>query len=216
MGDTVEVWPVNSSGVRTTTTPLASIPITDGSEAGGAWGPVAAKAGQRYEFALVQPARTIHVYKEPFARSDYAIRLLGSVAIENYTGKNPGSSGAVMIRYEEYWGNQPGENDELLVNGLNVCTAALCPWEKEVNAFFAFNWEGKEESTLNEDPVLSKPPFLQGAQVYIPAATPPNATVAYQLNSRNGGGLRTLNIPNWEGTTSQVEIFWNDFESLSF
>src|SRR5438270_10900442 len=70
VGDTVEVWPVNSSGVRTTTTPLASIPITDGSEAGGAWGRVAASAGQRYEFALVQPARTIHVYKEPFVRSD--------------------------------------------------------------------------------------------------------------------------------------------------
>ena len=216
IGDTVEVWPVNFNGERTTKTPVASIPITDGSEAGGAWGPVTVKPGQRYEFALVQPTRTIHVYMEPFVRSDYAIRLLGSAAIENYTGKTPGSSGAVMIRYEEYWGDQPGENDELLVNGLNVCTATLCPWEKEVNAFFAFNWEGKEESTLNEDPVLSKPPFLQGAQVYIPGSTPPNATVSYQLGSRRGGGVRTLNAPNWEGTTNQVEIFWNDFESLSF
>ncbi|HEX4188913.1 MAG TPA: hypothetical protein VHY83_13540 [Solirubrobacteraceae bacterium] len=216
VGDTVQVWPVDSNGVRTTGTPLASEEIKDGSTGGGAWGPVTAKAGQRYEFALVQPTRTIHVYEEPFVRSDYAIRLLGSAAIENYTGKNPGSTGAVMIRYEEYWGNQPGEDDQLLVNGLNVCTAALCPWEKEVNAFFAFNWENKEESTLNEDPVLSKPPFLQGAQVFVPGATPPNATVSYQLSSRRGGGLRTLNIPNWEGTTSQVEIFWNDFESLSF
>jgi hypothetical protein len=216
IGDTVQIWPVDSNGARTTTTPLASIEITDGSTGGGAWGPVTAKTGQRYEFALVQPSRTVHVYMEPFVRSDYAIRLLGSAAIENYTGKNPGSTGAVMIRYKEYWGNQPGENDELLINGLNVCTATLCPWEKEVNAFFAFNWEGKPETTLNEDPVLSKPPFLQGAQVYIPASTPPNATVSYQLNSRGGGGVRTLNIPNWEGTTSQVEIFWNDFESLNF
>jgi lipase/uncharacterized protein/lipase (class 2) len=216
IGDTVQIWPLNSSGARTTTTPLASIEITDGTTGGGAWGPVAAKPGQRYEFALVQPSRTIHVYMEPFVRSDYAIRLLGSVPIENYTGKNPGSSGGVMIRYKEYWGNQPGENDELLINSLNVCTAKLCPWEKEVNAFFAFNWEGKPESTLNEDPVLSKPPFLQGAQVYIPGSTPPNATVSYQLNSRGGGGPRTLNAPNWEGTTNQVEIFWNDFESLSF
>ena len=216
IGDTVEVWPVNSNGQRSTTKPIASIPITDGSEAGGAWGPIPAKAGQRYEFALVQPTRTVHVYMEPFVRSDYAIRLLGSVPIENYTGKTPGSSGAVMIRYKEYWGNQPGENDELLINGLNVCTAKLCPWEKEVNAFFAFNWEGKEESTLNEDPALSQLPFLQGAQVYIPGSTPPNATVSYQLNSRGGGGVRTLNIPNWEGTTNQVEIFWNDFDSLSF
>src|ERR1700730_3703685 len=40
IGDTVEIWPVNFSGARTTTTPIASIPIADGSEAGGAWGPV--------------------------------------------------------------------------------------------------------------------------------------------------------------------------------
>src|SRR5438034_5476448 len=41
------------------------------------------------------------------------------------------SSGAVMIRYKEYWGNEPGQNDELLINGLNICAPALCPWEKE-------------------------------------------------------------------------------------
>jgi hypothetical protein len=217
LGDTVQIWPLDFNGARTTTTPLASIPITDGSTGGGAWGPVAAKAGQRYEFALLKPdAKAIHTYTEPFVRSDYAIRLLGSVPIEQYTGKSPKSSGAVMIRYKEYWGNEPGQNDELLINSLNVCTAALCPWQKEVNAFFAFNWEGKQETTLKEDPVLSKLPFIQGAQVYIPASSPPNATVSYQLNSRGGGGVRTLNIPNWEGTTDQVQIFWNDYESVNF
>jgi hypothetical protein len=153
---------------------------------------------------------------EPFVRSDYAIRLLGSIPLEQYTGNRPGSSGAVMIRYKELWGNQPGENDELLINALNVCTPTLCPWEKEVNAFFAYNREGKPESTLSEDPVLSQLPFIQGADVYIPASIPPNATVSYELNSRGGGGVRTLNIPNWDSTTDQVEIFWNDFESLNF
>jgi lipase/uncharacterized protein/lipase (class 2) len=217
VGDTLQIWPLNFAGARTTTTPLASILITDGSTGGGAWGPVAARAGQRYEFALLKPGgKAIHTYIEPFVRSDYAIRVLGSLPLEQYTGKSPKSSGAVMIRYKEYWGNEPGQNDELLINGLNVCTAALCPWEKEVNAFFAFNWEGKEETTLKEDPVLSKLPFIQGAQVYIRASSPPNATVSYQLNSRGGGGVRTLNIPNWEGTTDQVQIFWNDFESLNF
>jgi len=216
-GDTVEVWPLNFNGERTTKTPTASFPITDGTEAGGAWGPVSAKAGQRYEFALVKPdAKTLHVYMEPFVRSDYDIRLLGSIPIEAETGKFPGSSGAVMIRYKEYWGNEPGQNDELLVNGLEVCTPSLCPWEKKVNAFFALNWEGKEESTLNEEPALSKLPFIQAAQVFIPAHEPPDAAVSYQLNSRGGGGLRTLNVANWEGLTNQVEIFWNDFESLSF
>ena len=108
------------------------------------------------------------------------------------------------------------QNDELLINGLNICTPALCPVSKLVNAYFAFNWEGKEETTLNPDPVTGALPFIQGAQVYIPASSPPNAIVKYQLNSRGGGGLRTLNIPNWEGTTDQVTIYWNDFESLNF
>jgi len=85
-----------------------------------------------------------------------------------------------------------------------------------VNAYFAFNWEGKEESTLTEEPALSKLPFVQAAQVFIPAHEPPNATVSYQLRSRLGGGLRTLNIPNWEGVTNQVQIFWNDYEGLNF
>ena len=215
-GDKVEIWPLDSNGARTTKTPLASFLITDPSTGGGAWGPVAAKSGVRYEFALVKPGKTLHIYMEPFPRSDYAIRLLGSQPLENYTGKQPKSSGAVMIRYKEYWGNEPGQNDELLIDGLNICTPALCPVSKLVNAYFAFNWEGKEETTLNPDPVTGALPFIQGAQVYIPASSPPNAIVKYQLNSRGGGGLRTLNIPNWEGTTDQVTIYWNDFESLNF
>src|SRR5947209_10906050 len=186
IGDTVEIWTVNSNGERTTTKPLYSIPITDGSEGGGRWGPVAAKAGQRYEFALVSPVKTIHVYQEPFVRSDYAIRLLGSVPISTEAGKFPGRTGAVQIKYKEYWGDEPGQHDELLINGLELCTAKLCPWEKEVNAYFAFDWEGKEESTLNEEPALSKLPFIQAAQVYLRGHTPPDEIVHYQLNSRGG------------------------------
>ena len=135
---------------------------------------MAAKSGQRYEFALVGPAKTIHVYMEPFVRSDYAIRLLGSVPISTEAGKFPGRTGAVQIRYKEYWGNEPGQNDELLINGLELCTPTLCPWEKEVNAYFAFDWEGKEESTLNEEPALSKLPFIQAAQVDLRGHEPPD------------------------------------------
>jgi Lipase C-terminal domain/Lipase (class 2) len=215
-GDTVEIWPLDYQGRRTSKAPLATYAITNGAAGGGEWGPFTGKAGQRYEFALVQPGHTLHVYYEPFVRSDYDIRLLGSVPIETETGKFPGSSGAAIIRYKEFWGNQPGEDDELLINGLELCTPSLCPWEKEVNAYFALNWEGKDESTLDEEPALSKLPFIQAAQVYIPSSEPPDATVSYQLKSRGGGGMRTLDVPNWEGTANQVEIFWNDFDTLSF
>jgi hypothetical protein len=215
-GDTLEIWPLDFNGQRIGKRPLAVSAITNGATGGGEWGPVVAISGQRYEFALKQPGRTLHTYYEPFVRSDYDVRLLGSNTIEALTGRFPGSSGASITRYKEFWGNQPGENDELLVNGLELCTATLCPWEKEINAYFAFNWEGKQESTLSQEPILSSLPFIQAAQVYIPASEPPNAAVSYQLRSRGGGPKRTLNVPNWEGTTNSVQIFWNDFDRLDF
>jgi Lipase C-terminal domain/Lipase (class 2) len=216
-GDTVEVWPLSSEGLRTTITPIYKTVITSTGVGAGEWGPVTAQPNQRYEFALVgSESKTLHVYMEPFVRSDYDVRLLNSAAIGTAAGKFPKSSGAVLIRYKEYWGNQPGENDELLVNGLNVCTPKLCPLKKEVNAYFVLNWKGEEKSTLEEEPALSALPFIQAAQVFIPGSEPPTAIVHYQLKSRTGGVLRTMNVPNWEGTKNQAEIFWNDFESLKF
>ncbi len=217
-GATVQIWPVGANGVRTTTTPLASIAISDGSTGGGAWGPVAANADQRYEFALVQTGLpTLHLYYEPFVRSDYTVRLLASPAIEEYVGDRPGSVSAVMIRYKELWGDQGAENDQLLINGLNVCTEVLCPISKQVNAFFAFDRNRDGQTDLSQpDPVLSQLPFIQGADVYIPASSPPNATVSFQLISRGGGPVRTLNVPNWDATADGVTIQWNDFDGLTF
>jgi pimeloyl-ACP methyl ester carboxylesterase len=217
-GTTVQIWPVDSNGVRTTATPLQSIAITDGSTGGGAWGPVAARAGQRYEFALLQSGLpTLHVYYEPFVRSDYAVRLLSSAAIEQYTGDRPGSVSAVVIRYKELWGDQGAESDQLLINGLNVCTPVLCPISKQVNAFFAFDRNRDKKTDLSEpDPVLSQLPFIQGADVYIPASSPPNETVSFQLISRGVEPARTLNVPSWDSTADGVTIQWRDFDKLTF
>jgi hypothetical protein len=217
-GATVQMWPLDANGARTTTTPLASIAISDGSTGGGAWGPVDAKAGLRYEFALVRPGLpTLHIYYEPFVRSDYAVRLLSSDAIEQYTGNRPGSMGAVSIRYKELWGDQGAENDQLLINGLNICTEVLCPIKKQVNAFFAFDRNRDGQTDLSEpDPVLSQLPFIQGADVYIPASSPPDKTVSFQLISRGGGPVRTLNVPSWDSTTDGVTVQWSDFDKLTF
>src|SRR5437773_3033316 len=185
-GASVQIWPVDGTGVRTTTTPLASIAISDGSTGGGAGGPVAANAGQRHAVAPVQTGLpTVHIYYEPFVRSDYTVRLLASPAIEEYVGDRPGSVSAVMIRYKDLWGDQGAENDQLLINGLNVCTAFLCPISKLINAFFAFDRNRDGQTDLSQpDPVLSQLPFIQGADIFIPASSPPNATVSFQLISR--------------------------------
>src|SRR5438309_3372161 len=104
-GATVQIWQVNDSGQRTSAAPAASLPITDGSTGGGAWGP---------------------------------------------------------------------------------------------------------------DPVLSRLPFIQGADVYVAASSPPDETVSFQLISRGGGPVRTLNVPNWDSSTDGVTVQWNDFDKLTF
>src|SRR5204862_2471145 len=202
-GATVQVWPLDADGGRTTAAPLASIAISDGSEGGGAWGPVAVQAGQRYEFTLVRPGLpTLHIYYEPFVRSDYTLRLLASPAIEAYSGNRPGSMSVVNIRYKELWGDQGAENDQLLVNGLNVCTPGLCPISKQVNAFFAFDRNRDGQTDLSSpDPVLGQLPFIQGGDVYIPAGSPPSGTTSFQLISRGVGPVRTLKVPNWDSST---------------
>jgi hypothetical protein len=56
LGATVQIWNVNDSGRRTTTAPLASIPITDGSQGGGAWGPVRSKRASATSSRSCAPA----------------------------------------------------------------------------------------------------------------------------------------------------------------
>ena len=114
-------------------------------------------------------------------------------------------------------GEQGAENDRLLVNGRNVCTAVLCPISKQVNAFFAFdrNRDGKTDLS-SPDPVLSNLPFIQGADVYVPASSPPDRTASWQLISRGGGPVRALKVPNWDSSTDGVTLQWNDFDKLTF
>ena len=213
-GATVQIWPLNDSGQRTSVAPVASLAITDGSTGGGAWGPVTVQTGRRYEFALVTAGLpTLHIYYEPFVRSDYTLRLLQSTAIEEYVGNRPGSASGVVLRYKELWGDQGAESDQLLIDGVNVCTSVLCPISKQVNAFFAFDRNRDGQTDLSSpDPVLSGLPFITGADVYMRASAPPNGTVSFQLISRGAGPIRTLNVPNWDSLTDGFTIQWNDFE----
>jgi hypothetical protein len=213
-GATVQIWPVEGTGQRTTAAPSSSVQITDGSQGGGRWGPVTVHTGQRYEFAILRSGLpTIHMYPEPFVHSDYTLRLLESDSIQAYAGFRPGSVSAVNIRYKELWGDQGAESDQLLVDGLSVCTATLCPASKQVNGLFTFDRNRDGQTDLSQpDPVLGQLPFLQGADVFTRASTPPNGTTSFQLLSRGTGPWRTLAVPNWESTSDGITIQWNDFE----
>jgi len=217
-GATVQIWPLHADGTRSTAAPIHTIAITDGSTGGGDWGPVGVQSGRRYEFTVLRPGLpTLHIYYEPFVRSDYTLRLLASPAVETYAGFRPGSMSTVNIRYKELWGDQGAQNDRLLVNGLNICNATLCPISKQVNAFFAFDRNRDGQTDLSSpDPVLGGLPFIQGGDVYVPSSPSASGTATWQLDSRGGGPIRTLKVPNWDSMTDGVTLQWNDFERLTF
>lgn len=215
VGTTLDIWPVDGNGERMGASPLFSTLITDSSTGGGDWGPVTAQAGQRYEFALTNAAtETIHLYYEPFVRSDYTLRLLQSNAIANAVGNRPGSAAGVNIRYKELWGDQGSENDQLLIDGLNICTPTLCPISKQVNAFFVYDVNRDGQTDLSQpDPTLNALPFITGADVFMRGSAPPDDTISLQLISRGQGPTRTLNIPNWDSVGDGFSIYWRDFEN---
>jgi hypothetical protein len=245
VGDTLVIWPVDHEGFRYATGPMAkpvaTIPITKGGTGEGEWGPVTVQANQRYEFELEQPGEpTLHIYPAPFPRNDYQIGLLASPAIEA-TAVHPDSVGVLNLRFKEMWGNagelpgsSPEEDDELKVNGLNVCGATICPLTKLVNANLVGEGPKHPRETNLEEPnaLYSNIPFVTGAEVYIPASSKslttdePTESVKFQLDSRGEGPtgsaqarektLEEINVPNWDAATDQVEIYWHDYQKLTF
>lgn len=212
---TTEIWEIDANGRRTGSKPLHSLEITNGSVGGGEWGPVTVEAGRRYEFVVI-PSRPgslrLHVYREPFVRSDHALRLLVSSALGPHVAFKPGSLTASNIRYKELWGDQPGQSDQLLIDGLNICTPELCPISKQVNAYLTFDGNRNGRTDMTRDPVVGSLPFIQAADVFVAANAAHDGTVAFELRSRGGGPPRMVNTPNWESTEATVQIQWHDFE----
>jgi triacylglycerol esterase/lipase EstA (alpha/beta hydrolase family) len=212
-GATTEIWEIDANGRRTSSSPLHSLAITDGSVGGGDWGPVTVEAGRRYEFVVTRPGGLrLHAYREPFVRSDHTVRLLVSTALGPYVAYRPGAVTASNIRYKELWGDQPGESDQLLIDGTNICTPELCPISKQVNAFLTFDGNRNGQTDLTRDPVVGSLPFIQAADVFVPANAAADGTVAFELRSRGGGPARVVNTANWESTEATVQVQWHDFE----
>jgi pimeloyl-ACP methyl ester carboxylesterase len=212
-GTELEVWRIrNGTGERKGNRPAKEPDLaTDGS-----WGPLKLLRGKRYEFALLRNDGSIHhLYPEPFRHNDRLVRLLSSIpgeGIELLLTFNDASTGMVISRYKELWGEGP-QADVLSVNGLNVLTPATSPISNTTNGVFVadFNENGTSEPA-EPNPVLSSLPFLTGVDVFIPAASPPNDTVEVSLTSRGRGPARSLNFPNFPSSTDRVSLIFNDHE----
>jgi hypothetical protein len=214
-GTQLEVWRLKpATGERKGTQPVEAPELS----ADGSWGPLKLVRGKRYEFALTRLDGSVHhLYPEPFRRNDRLVRLLSSIpgeGIELLLSPDDANSGMVITRYKEFWGDHAGgQNDVLTVEGQNVVTPALSPISNTTNAIFVFDDDGDGITDLSQpNAAIAGLPFLTHADLFIPAAEPPNHTVEVSLRSRGGGPARSLNFPNFRSSTNRVSLHFNDYE----
>jgi len=214
-GVTLEIWRVKAStGERRGHHPRATFTVA----ADGSWGPFAAVGGQPYELVLTRgDGSAHHFYMPPFLRSDHFVRLLTSepgTGIDLVRDQSDHTTSLTVTRYKEWWGDQGAQSDVLEVAGTNLTTPALAPRVKRVNAMFAFD-DGVDGVTDLAAPIpeLFALPFISGADLVIPATTPPNATVPIRMVSRTGGGAgQVVNVRNWASATDHISVQFPDFD----
>ena len=215
-GATIEIWPLDGTGHRATGAPTATVLVRGGGEGGGAWGPATVQAGQRYEFNLIRPgsASGLHIYREPFVRSDHVVRLLASDAVQTLGGGRPGSASTINLRYKEFWGDKSGESDQVSVDGTDLCSAAVCPTDRNVIGLGGYdvNRDGRSEPG-QPDGAFSNVPFLSSTDIFVAADPAARGTATWTLRSRGGGPVRTLPVATWDSTTIGTLIQWDDFEA---
>ncbi len=215
-GSTLQVWRVDrDTGKRILGSPDATYAIDES----GNWGPFHGYAGLSYEFCIVRAGQPDHpFYYEPFVRSDYLIRLNTSVepggGISGSLERSPDHVNIIISRNQELWGDQDGENDVLLVNGVNVITPQTNPLSKLINAMFLWD-KGNDKVSHIGVPIqpYASITFFTGEDVYIPGNVHGEGTVTFALTSRTGGGItQVINAPNISSSVDRrLSINFMDF-----
>jgi hypothetical protein len=200
-GATVEIYEVNGeTGARKHRHPEATYPI----DATGNFGPFRARAGDYYEINIARPGGNHHFYIEPRIRSDYFIRLNTSPVGQGLGAlmtRNPDQTNLIITKNREWRGDQnDGLNDILAIDGINVVNAANAYASHMLVAYFICDWESDHMTNLTPPipvPALNTT-FLSAVDVYLPGATPPNATIAIvEIPRGECGAMHGINVPNW-------------------
>jgi pimeloyl-ACP methyl ester carboxylesterase len=217
-GATLQLWKIDAaSGQRVGDKPVQT--VTTGPS--GEFGPLKLDPKQHYEFALLRPATDTfpadsvhHFYSEPYTHDNYFVRLLSSQpgqGIEEFIPVAEASSGMVVLRMREFWGDQGAAGDELFIDGLNVLTPAIAPRTGVNIAVFMFDQDSDQTTDLEKGEIfpLNLLTFLTGADVFIPAMFEGAGSVEVSLVNR-GGETTVLNIPNWPSSTNRVSVMFRD------
>jgi pimeloyl-ACP methyl ester carboxylesterase len=227
-GSTLLIWQVNpATGARSFAAPDATLDLGPAGE----WGPVRINGQQHYEFELLRPDTNLalHVYYQPFIRSDYWVRLLsvapGSPTLVN-TVTGPNHAAAVVIRYREYWTTHPGGQSDVLeistrspsrgnqppANALqNVLSDGIAVGTSAIGLHLHDN-PADGVSSLSLIPYFGTVSFQNGADVYMPATEPPDGTITFSSAPRGDLARRqVLNTPNWASDAHRISVNLNDY-----
>jgi len=200
---TVKVFEVNpNSGERTSGAPAFTLSINSKGE----WGPYDVTPGKYYEFEVNPNAssdRLVHYYYEGFTHDNPLVYLrtlpppTGTAGLlVNSLPRN--DSLAVVVLFTA---NQAAiyNRDSLSVNGNVLTTQEFCDWDDNTIAFFIYDdGDYQTEVTFNPPTLFSAFPFLEGADIFFPTATPQG--IQCRFNGRN------LFARNWKSDTEGVSI----------
>lgn len=217
-GALLEVYELDSAtGQRKPGGPLHSVPIG----ADGSFGPLPVHGKRHYEFAVSKVgAETIHNYPEPFERDDHFYRVQDSVAIRTLVESGPNHTSLAVLRMREFWGDQadPGWNDKLSFNGVNVITPGVAPRARRVIAVFAFdkNSDRATDTSTSLFP-FNQVSFLTGVDVYLPSRPDASGTIAVEETMRGKRRHReTINVPNWPSDNHGVSVYFKDYAAKAY
>ncbi len=211
-GGVLDVWRVAAdTGQRVDDAPLYSSPI----DQSGEFGPVRVNGLKSYEFALTRPDGSVHhFYFEPFSRSDHFVRLNTShpgEGLEAFVPRSDASSGFVVSRQREFWGDQGADSDELLVDGLNILNAVTSPRAGVNLAVFGFDAGLDQMTDLTRVPFpFGFVTFITAADVYIPSDGSASDSYAVTDVTRGSGTASTINVPTWPSTDDRVTVQFRD------
>lgn len=200
---TVKVFEVNpNSGERISGTPAFTLSINSKGE----WGPHDVSPGKYYEFE-VNPNeatdRIVHYYYEGFIHDNPLVylRLLpppaGTAGLLVNSLPRDDNQAVVVL----FTANQAAiyDRDSLSVEGNLLSTQEFCDGADNTIAFFIYD-DGDSQTEINFNPptLFSAFPFLEGADIFFPTATP--QSIQCRFNGRN------LFARNWKSNTEGVSI----------
>ena len=213
-GATLELWRVDpATGHRVDDEPEASQVLPED----GSFGPLRVNGRTTYELVVARPGGTAHhFYASPFLRSSHLVRLLTSepgTGIDLLRETSDHHASLSIVRNKEIWGDQGAAGDVLRVAGLDLATPALAPQSKRAIGMFAFDRGVDGVTDLSAPiPALFALPFITGGDVFLPATTPPDASIRIETVARGGTGVpEVLNVPNWASATDHVSVMLRDF-----